>query len=85
MPRLWSPGLLNAYVVDKYLTLNPLTWKIWLAPNNASKWKMEFNSAFKGLTVILSMKLDLCQPSATCNFDVALRILANLCNPVREE
>ena len=26
-----------------------LTWKIWWAPNNASKWKMGFNSAFKGV------------------------------------
>jgi len=25
------------------------TWKIRLAPNNASKWQMRFNSAFKGL------------------------------------
>jgi hypothetical protein len=24
-------------------------WKIWRAPNNASKWQMGFNSAFKGL------------------------------------
>jgi len=32
-----------------YLTLNPLTWKIWWAPNNASRWQMGFNSAFKGL------------------------------------
>ena len=24
-------------------------WIIWWAPNNASKWQMEFNSAFKGL------------------------------------
>ena len=31
------------------LTLNPLTWKIWWAPNNASKWQIGFNSAFKGL------------------------------------
>ena len=31
------------------LTLNPLTWKIWRAPNNASQWQMGFNSAFKGL------------------------------------
>ena len=31
------------------LTLILLTWKIWWAPNNASKWQMEFNSAFKGL------------------------------------
>jgi len=26
-----------------------LTWRIRRAPNNASKWQMEFNSAFKGL------------------------------------
>jgi hypothetical protein len=31
------------------LTLIPLTWRIWWAPNNASKWQMGFNSAFKGL------------------------------------
>ena len=24
-------------------------WKIWWAPNNASKWQMGFNSAFEGL------------------------------------
>ena len=34
----WSP-----------LTLILLTWRIWWAPNNASKWQMGFNSAFKGL------------------------------------
>ena len=32
------------------LTLNPLTWKIWRAPNNTSRWQMEFNSAFQTLT-----------------------------------
>jgi hypothetical protein len=31
------------------LTLILLTWRIGLAPNNASKWQMGFNSAFKGL------------------------------------
>jgi hypothetical protein len=31
------------------LTLYPLMWRIWWAPNNASKWQMGFNSAFKGL------------------------------------
>jgi hypothetical protein len=36
------------------LTLILLTWRIWWAPNNASKWQMEFNSAFKGLTQRLS-------------------------------
>jgi hypothetical protein len=27
----------------------PLMWKIWWAPNNASRWQMGFNSACKGL------------------------------------
>jgi hypothetical protein len=36
------------------LTLNPLTWKIWWAPNNASKWQMGFNSTFKGLITLLA-------------------------------
>ena len=31
------------------LTLILLTWRKWRAPNNASKWQMGFNSAFKGL------------------------------------
>ena len=36
------------------LTLHPLTWKIWRAPNNASKWQMGFNLAFKELNVELN-------------------------------
>jgi len=31
------------------LSLILLTWRKWLAPNNASKKQMGFNSAFKGL------------------------------------
>ena len=31
------------------LTLTLLTWTKWLAPASASKWRMGFNSAFKGL------------------------------------
>ena len=31
------------------LTLTLLTWTIWRAPTNASKWRMGFKSAFKGL------------------------------------
>ena len=31
------------------LILILLTWTIWRAPTNASKWRMGFNSAFKGL------------------------------------
>jgi len=34
---------------DDLLTLTPLTWRIWWAPNNASRWQMRFISAFKGL------------------------------------
>jgi hypothetical protein len=29
-----------------------LTWRMWWAPNNASRWQMGFNSAFKGLAGI---------------------------------
>jgi len=34
---------------EETLTLMLLTWKIWWAPNNAIKWQIEFNSAFKVL------------------------------------
>ena len=34
-----------------WLTLILLTWKIRWAPNNAIKWHMGFNSAFKGLSL----------------------------------
>jgi len=37
------------------LTLILLMWKIWWAPNNASKWQMGFISAFKGLIPSLSI------------------------------
>jgi len=32
------------------LTFILLTWRKWLAPNNASRQQMGFNSGFKGLT-----------------------------------
>jgi predicted membrane protein len=38
--------------VLRILTLNLLTWRIWWAPNNASKRQMGFNWAFKGLILI---------------------------------
>ena len=37
------------HMIGKWLTLNPLTWKICWVPNNASRWQVGFNSAFKGL------------------------------------
>ena len=33
------------------LTIILLTWTIWRAPVNASKWRVGFNSALKGLRV----------------------------------
>jgi hypothetical protein len=43
---LYCIMLLNLLLL---LTLILLTWTIWRAPTNASKWRMGFNSAFKGL------------------------------------
>jgi len=43
--RLWNSSSALFY----HLTLSPLTWRIWWAPNNPSKWQMGFNLAFKGL------------------------------------
>ena len=39
--------------LTRRLTLIILTWKIWWASNNASRWQMGFNSAFKGLNVLV--------------------------------
>jgi len=39
----------SAQINKLNLTLNLLTWRIWWAPNNACRWQMGFNSAFKGL------------------------------------
>ena len=39
-------------LVKVELTHNSLTWKIWWAPNNASRWHMGFNSVFKGLNML---------------------------------
>ena len=39
------------------LTLYPLTWKIWRARNNASRWQMGFNSAFKELDTSFQNKV----------------------------
>jgi hypothetical protein len=38
-----------------FLTLILLTWRIWRVSNNAIKWQMGFNAAFKGLTMKTSL------------------------------
>jgi len=40
----------NEFKSTEILTLTLLKWRIWWAPNNASKWQMGFNSVFKGLS-----------------------------------
>jgi hypothetical protein len=44
---------INIFCVNFFspLTLILLTWRIWWAPNNASKWQMGFNSAFNVLII----------------------------------
>ena len=41
--------IVNLLLYYFLLTLTLLTWTIWRAPTNASKWRMGFNSAFKRL------------------------------------
>jgi len=48
------------------LTLIPLTWRIWWAPNNASRWQMGFNSAFKGLKCSYKFRLHNHHQGAYC-------------------
>ena len=40
----------------RLLTLTRVTWRIWWAPTNASKWQMGFNLAFKGLIKLIKNK-----------------------------
>ena len=42
----------KSYGNREELTLTLQTWTIWRAPTNASKWRMGFNSPFKGLTCL---------------------------------
>jgi hypothetical protein len=53
-PKVLFSGLLSASHKSniKKVTLILLTWRIWWAPNNASKWQMGFNLASKGLKCI---------------------------------
>jgi len=48
--NLKSHYLCQVLSVIGFLTHIMLMWRIWWAPNNASKWQMGFNSAFKYLT-----------------------------------
>jgi hypothetical protein len=60
--------LIKNKIILKYVkTLIPLTWIIGWAPNNVSKWRMGFNSAFKGLKGKIIRLLASCD-CAFCSF-----------------
>jgi len=52
---MWEANVLLIEIICFLLTLILLTWRIWWAPHNASKWQMRFNSAFKGLIEFTSV------------------------------
>jgi hypothetical protein len=71
------------------LTFILLTWRKWLAPNNASTQQMGFNSGFKGLTdrtdgwtVVVALKFllspSLMFPFVTRIHDALLSVTATL-------
>ena len=53
----------SGFMIRRLLTLTLLTWTIWRAPTNASKWRMGFNSVFKGLIKITERPHSLASPS----------------------
>jgi hypothetical protein len=48
----WFSENSNFFPSPHTLTLILLMWRIWWAPNNATKWQMPFNSAFKVLNLL---------------------------------
>jgi hypothetical protein len=46
-----------------HLSLILLTWRIWWAPNNASRWQMGFNSEFKMLKNFDTLGKKTCKPT----------------------
>ena len=56
----------NSSQTSGRLTLILLTWSIWWAPNNASRWQMGFNSAFKGLKMEGHCSLRSLEPITRC-------------------
>ena len=61
------------------LTLFLLTWTKWRAPTNASKWRMGFNSAFKGLNMDMLSQYVAVHGAA---HDVCVTSCCVICSPV---
>jgi len=47
----------NFLYICTLLTLILLTWRMWWDPNNASKWQMGFNLAFKELIIVMISRI----------------------------
>jgi hypothetical protein len=56
----------DAYGKFPVLTLTLLTWRIWWAPNIASRWQIWFNLAFKGLNICIRWSSAYRQVTACC-------------------
>jgi hypothetical protein len=54
--KLYKKFILRFEALAKVLALILLMWRIWRVPNNASRWQMGFNSAFKGLIEVQLFK-----------------------------
>jgi len=53
-PGANKPSYATESMICVSLTLILLTWRIWWASNNANRWQMGLNSAFKGLNYMTS-------------------------------
>jgi len=70
---LWWTAIQFLVINVALLTLTLLTWRIWWAPNNVSKWQMGINSAFKWLrNRFLARSTQILVPT-TCIYFVLLR------------
>jgi len=74
---------------SRILTLILLTWRIWWAPNNASKWQMGFNSPFKVLKpqIMVFFQFLFCEPTKCSNFfgEWSKQLLATLCRNTKQK
>ena len=67
-----------SYKQYRELTLILRTWRIWWAPNYASKWQMGFNSVFKGLNLLKFTYIVVNKRKSFCcqqNFRLCLNVL----------
>jgi hypothetical protein len=66
------------------LTLILLTWTIWRAPTDAGKWRMGFNSAFKGLICVERLKPTKIGVSLPLHYVLRIYISANFTDILTE-